>query len=180
MKLPKFKLSNKFLGDLKLPCLTATIKYSKLPGVAHRHVAEFEDDGDCVIYLRGRDQKEISPWQQETLDRLFSNEGLAAAVTEGMKEYETSDEWDGKDYAELSQEDRARIREHGIAAYVFLSAVVIDELLHETMLCGQTIIDGNLDEHGITVYFNKGRWHFDTADYSTRYLGGVEEAQRGL
>ena len=180
MKLPKFKPSNKFLGDLKLPCLTATIKYSKLPGVAHRHVAEFEDDSDCVIYLRGSDAKKISPWQQEALDRLFSNEGLAAAVTEGMKEYETSDEWGGKDYAELSEEDRARIRKYGISAYVFLTAVVIDELQREMMLCGQTIIDGNLDEHGITVYFDKDRWHFDTADCSTRYLGRIEKTQRGL
>src|SRR5258706_16396650 len=100
MKLPKFKLSNKFLGDLKLPCLTATVKNSKLPGVAHRHVAEFEHDGDCVIYLRGKNPKEISSWQQEVLDQLFANEGLAAAVTQGMKEYETTDEWGSRDYAE--------------------------------------------------------------------------------
>src|SRR5882762_8866028 len=98
MQIPKFKPSKRFLSDIKLPCLTATIKYSKLPGVAHRHVAEFEDDGDCAIYLRGKDSETVSPWQQKVLDQLFTNEGLAAAVTEGMKEYQTSDQWGGKDY----------------------------------------------------------------------------------
>lgn len=176
MRLPKFKPSRKFLSDIKLHCLTATIKYSKLPGVAHRHVVEFKNDGDCVIYLRGNDPKKISPWQQKVLDQLFTNEGLAAAVTEGMEEYQTSDKWGGKDYAELSREDRARIRKHGIAPYIFLHGVVIDELQREVILCGQTIIDGNLDEHGISIHLKKGRWRFDTADYFTRYLGSLEES----
>ena len=176
MQLPKFKPSNKFLGDIKLACLTATIKYSRLPGVAHRHVAEFEDDGDCVIYLRGKDPKKVSPWHQKVLDQLFTNEGLAAAVNEAMKEYQTTDQWGGKDYAELSREDRAKIRKHGIAPYVFLHGVVIDELQREVILCGQTIIDGNLDEHGISIYLKKGHWHFDASDYYTGYLGTLEES----
>src|SRR4051812_41412430 len=147
MRLPKFKTSKKFLDDTAVPCLRATIKYSKLPGVAHRHVAEFKDDGDCRIFLCGKDPQKISPWQQKVLDQLFTNEGLAAAVTGAMKEYATSDKWGGKDYAELSKPDRAKIRKHGIAAYVFLHGVVVDELRREVILCGQTIIDGNLDEY---------------------------------
>jgi hypothetical protein len=87
MTLSEFTFSKRFLGEFDVPCLSPTVKNSELPCVAFRHISEFEEDPDCTIYLRGQDSEKISAWEQEILDRLFKNEGLAAAVNEDMKEY---------------------------------------------------------------------------------------------
>jgi hypothetical protein len=153
------------------------VKNSQLPGIASGHISECEEDPGCDIYLRGRESRKISPWQQEILDRLFKSEGLAAAVTEAMKEYETSSKWGGNNYAELAEEDRLKIRQHGIAAYITVSAIVIDDIKHKVILRADTIIDGNLDEHGITIYLSKERWRFDTADYFIRYESNIADSE---
>jgi hypothetical protein len=178
MKLPKFKPSTVFVEDIPLPCLVAKIPNSKLPDIGARHIAEFKEDPKCGVYLRGKEPHKISPWQQQVLDQLLKDPGLGAIVSEAMKEYASSDRWGGKDYAELSEEDRRKIRRYGIAAYVVLSRVVIDEVKGEVILEAGTILDGNLDEHGISIYFKRGRWRFDTCEYFINYVGGLEESHR--
>jgi hypothetical protein len=175
MTLPEFTFSKSFLGRFEIPCLWVTVKNSRLPGIASRHIQEFGEDPDCAIYLRGRKAKTISPWQQEILDQLLKNEGLAAAVTEAMKEYETSSKWGGKDYAELAEEDRLKILQYGIPAYITVSTIVIDEIKRKVIIRANTIIDGNLDEHGIAIFLSKGHWRFETADYFIRYQSNFAE-----
>lgn len=180
MKIPEFNRTDDFLGYVDIPCLLAKVKNSELSGVAFRYIAECEEDPDCKIYLRGRKPEKISPWQQEILDQLFEQEGLAAAVAEGMKEYASSSKWGGKNYAELAEEDRQKIKEHGIAPHITISTIVIDEVKHQVILRADTIIDGNLDEHGISIYLNKDRWRFDTAEYFDHHaatLMGTEAQQ---
>jgi hypothetical protein len=177
MTLPEFTRSNRFLDQFDLPCLWVKVKNSQLPGIASRHVIESEEDPDCDIYLRGRKAEKISPWQQEILERLFNSEGLAAAVTEAMNEYETSPKWGGNNYAELAEEARQKIRQYGIAAYITVSAIVIDEITRKVIFRADTIIDGNLDEHGITIFLSKERWRFDTADYFIRYEANVADSE---
>jgi hypothetical protein len=180
MKLPSFQPSTHFLNEYELPCIVARVKNSEFPGLAFEHIAECGEDPDCEIFLRGPIENAISPWQQKILDQLFEQEGLSAAVAEGMKEYASSSKWGGKNYAELAEEDRQKIKEHGIAPHITISTIVIDEVKHQVILRADTIVDGNLDEHGISIYLNKDRWRFDTAEYFDRYaatLLGSEEQQ---
>src|SRR5262249_15870831 len=74
-------------------------------------------------------------------------------------------------------EDRLKIRQYGIAAYITVSAIVIDENKHRVILRADTVIDGNLDEHGITIFLSKERWRFDTADYFIRYAVNVADCE---
>jgi hypothetical protein len=181
MKIPEFNRTDDFLGYVDIPCLFAKVKNSALPGVAFRHIAECEEDPDCDIYLRGRKPEKFSPWQQGILEQLFEKDGLAAAVTEAMKEYETSPKWAGEGYVHLAEEDRQKIKEHGIAPYITISAVVIDEVRRKVILRADTVIDGNLDEHGISIFLSKERWRFETARYINQYqslLGEDSEAWR--
>ncbi len=169
MKIPEFNRTDDFLGYVDIPCLLAKVKNSELPGVAFRHIAECEEDPDCKIYLRGRKLEKLSPWQQEILTKLFEKDGLAAAVTEAMKEYETSPKWAGEGYVHLAVEDRQKIKEHGIAPYITISVIVIDEVRRKVILRADTVIDGNLDEHGISIFLSKERWRFEYADYFVNY-----------
>lgn len=169
MKLPSFQPSTSFLGNYELPCMVARVKNSAFSGLAFEHIAECGDDPECEIFLRGPKENFISPWQQKFLGQLIEQEGLAAAVAEGMKEYAASSKWGGKNYAKLAAEDRRKIKEHGIAPHITISTIVIDEVKDQVMLRADTIIDGNLDEHGISIYLKRGRWRFDTAEYFDHY-----------
>lgn len=91
-----------------------------------------------------------------------------------MREYETSTEWGGRNYARLSKKDRAKTRKFRVAPCILLPGIVIDELRREVILCGQTILDGNLDALGISICRNTSRWHSDTADCSARCRGSLE------
>lgn len=169
MKIPEFKPSQRFLDTYDIPCLVADVKNSELSGLATWHISECEEDPMCLIYLRGKESAHISAWQREILEQLFEKEGLAAAVTEGMHEYETSSKWGGMDYAGLAEGDRQRIKLCGIAPHVTASTIVIDEIKRKVIVRADTVIDGNLDEHGISIFLSKGRWRFETADYFNRY-----------
>lgn len=173
MKIPEFNRADDFLGYADIPCLLAKVKNSDLPGVAFRHIAECEEDPICEIYLRGRKPDKISPWQQEVLTQLFEKDGLAAAVAEAMKEYETNPKWAGEGCVHLAEEDRQRIKEHGIAPYITISVIVIDEVRRKVILRADTVIDGNLDEHGISIFLSKERWRFEYAEYFDRYQSGL-------
>ena len=97
-----------------------------------------------------------------------------------MKEYETSSEWGGKNYAEVSVEYRQKIKKHGIAPHITIFMIAIDEVMQEVILRADTVVDGNLEEHGISIYLKKGRWRFDTAEYFDHYaatLFGTEKEQ---
>lgn len=169
MKIPEFNRTDDFLGYADIPCLSAKVKNSEMSGVAFRHIAECKEDPVCDIYLRGRKLDKVSPWQQEILTKLFENDGLAAAVAEALKEYEASPKWAGEGYAHLAEEDRQKIKEHGIAPYVTISVIVIDEVRRKVILRADTVIDGNLDEHGISIFLSKERWRFEYAEYFDHY-----------
>ena len=166
-KLPTFKPSKRFLGRFDLPCLVASIQNSRLPGVAARHIAENKNVPTCKIYLRGRNRKRISRWQQENLDRLFLNEGLAKAIEEAMKEF-------GKDPDAYMESERVEIKRYGAAPFVYLTTIVIDEIQNEVILSGGSYL-GTFVEHGLSIYLSKGRWRWDVADYFIHYQAGFQE-----
>jgi hypothetical protein len=171
MKLPTFKPSKRFLGEFDLPCLAAKLKNSKLPGVAARHIAESEDDPICAIYLRGTDPKKVSAWQQEILDQLFVEEGLAGAIEEALKGYARDPN------AYCSEEERAEIRKHGFAPFIWISVIVIDEVQREVILSGGSEVSVHIPEHGLSIYLRQSRWRWDEADYFIRYQSSFEKNQ---
>lgn len=174
MKIPEFKPSKRYLRDINLSCLAATIKNSELPTIAARHISEFKSDPKCEIYLRGKEPKKISVWQQEMLELLFEKEGLAVAVVKGMKECNNASTggYDDLDEAELQQ-----IKERGIEAFVMLSMIAIDEVTQEVLIKAYTIFDCVLDEHGMVFVLRDGRWCFEEGDYLIRVMGTFLEEQ---
>jgi hypothetical protein len=169
MKIPDFKPSKQFLEDVTLPCLVAKVKNSRLPGVAARYSAEFEENPTCRICLRGKDPKKISAWQRDILNQLFVQEGLAPAIEEALKPY-------GKDpNAYNSEEERTEIKKHGFAPFIWLDVIVIDEIKKEVILSGGSEASVHIPEHGLSIYLRKGRWHWDEADYFIRYESSFEE-----
>ncbi len=174
VKIPAFQPSEWFLEEIEIPCLMATVKNSELPGIAIGYIAENEDDPECEIYLCGKNAGEISAWQREVLEELFEQDGLARAVAEGMREYETSEEWGGNGY-EVSPEDGRKIERDGIASHVALNTIVIDDVKQLVILDVDMELDLNLAENGITLYREKGsRWRFDNADYFIQYQEELE------
>ena len=90
MKIPDFRATRNFFGEISVPCLVAKMKNSELPKVATRHIIAYKKDPSCRIYLRSAKAREISKWQKEMLAHLFEKEQLPAVLGEGMKEYETA------------------------------------------------------------------------------------------
>jgi hypothetical protein len=172
MKIPAFKRSKRFLGEFTLPCLVAEVKNSELPGVAARYIAEFNDDPSCEIYLRGENPGQMSKWQMDLLEQLFVKAKLSAAIEEAMQRYGKSPEA----YDDANTQERQEIREHGIAPFITIATIVIDEIRKEVILVAGTECDGNLSEHGISIYLHKGRWRFDYADYFTKYQKGFQKS----
>ena len=172
MKIPEFKPSKSFLGDIRLACLVAKLKNSDLPKVAARHIAATKKDPSCKIYLRCSKANEISAWQQEMLERLFAKEKLPSVLEEGMKEYETGKDWPGYDQNE--KENYEDIQRYGIVPFLTLHEIVIDDVTKEVLISANTDWDGNLDEHGITIFLNEGRWRFDLGDRQYDYYSKIE------
>ncbi len=166
----ELKPSNYLLDDIPHACLVAEVKNSDLPRIAARHVAAFCKDPICKIYLVGGEPTKISNWQQEVLDMLFKNEGLADAVAEGMKNYE-----DGLVGTECHydcmrhQQDRKIIADCGFLPFLTIAYVVIDDTERRVIISANTVFDGGLDEHGITIYLAGGRWCFDDANHFLSY-----------
>ena len=101
------------MDDLKTPCQVARLRNSQVPKLARKHIAEFKEDPPFRIYLRGPEPKKLSPWQRKILERLFVREELIEAISQGMKEFETSPKWCG-------YEDGTEILRHGILPYLYL------------------------------------------------------------
>lgn len=176
MKIPEFKPSKRFLGDTDLQCLVAKVKNSKLPGIAFRHIAKYKKDPVCEIHLRGKDHKRISAWQRDILEQLFEKESLAPAIEEAMREYEaTSDSC-----CDMTKQERREVQKIGIAPFMTLSLIVIDGIKKEAILSARTELDGNLIEHGISIYLRKSKWRFQDRDYFACYRAafGTEFSDR--
>lgn len=160
-----FQAADRFLGDIKLPCLVAKIRNSQLPRIATVHIAELGSDRECSVFLRGKDNQ-VSDWQKQVLDRLFEGDGLAVAVSEGMGEYERAVE---DCYCDLEGRERDVLQAYGILPFLTVSDVVVDDVMHIALIRVHTTYIGNLDEHGVTIYLKEGRWRFDDATYTINY-----------
>src|SRR5262249_28596575 len=121
MKIPDFKPSGKFLDRYEVPCLMATVKNSKLPGIAARYIAEFKEDPDCQIYLRGKNSEAISAWQREMLEQFFEKEQLAPSIAKAMEGYEKKA---GKEAYTFDEKERIDFEKHGIVPFMTLSTIV--------------------------------------------------------
>src|SRR5262249_35372708 len=129
MKTPGFKAAKNFLGDTDLPCLFAKTKNSRLPGVAARYIEEFDDE-PCEIYLRGPNPKQVSPWMNGFLQQFFEEERLPEIIAGAMKKYEA----DPDAYDDCTKEEQKAIRKEGIAAFMTIETIVLDEVAKEAML----------------------------------------------
>jgi len=176
MKIPEFKPSKHYLRDINLSCLAATVKNSELPTIAARHISEFKSDPKCEIYLRGKDPKKISVWQQEMLALLFEKDGLSDAVVKGMKECNNVSTG-GYDYDDLEESEIQQIKQRGIEAFIMISMIAIDEITQEVIIKSYTIFDCVLDEHGMVFVLRDGRWCFEEGDYLIRVMGTFLEEQ---
>ncbi len=179
MKIPEFKPSKRFVSGANIPCLTAQVKNSDLPGIATEYIAQTKKDTSCKIYLRGKDPKNISDWQQKMLEQLFTKNGLTAAVTEGMKEFEkTGGE---RVYDEFDDDECKRVKKLGFVPYLRIDCVVIDEIENVVLILADSEV-GLLHEHGVTIHLSKSRWCFDDGERFDRYVGKFvedrEEKQR--
>jgi hypothetical protein len=162
MKVPVFKPSKRYLRNVSLSCMAASVKNSELPTVAAKQIGEFKSDPKCDIYLRGNEPKMISAWQDEMLKMLFENGGLATAVAEGIKA--CNDAASGG-YDDFDAPDLQKIKERGIEAFVVISMIAIDEVAQEVVIKARTVFDCVLDEHGIVFVLRAGRWCFEQGDY---------------
>jgi hypothetical protein len=165
VKLPKFKSSGVFLDDYAIPCLVAKVRNSDFRGVATRHLARYKRNPRCAIYLRGSDAATVSPWQMKHLDQLLSGSGLAAAINGAMRGYGKTE----NAYCGATAKERRLILQQGVAPFLTVETIVVDEIAREIIICARTEWDGNLIEHGISIYLKQGRWRFDAADYFARY-----------
>jgi hypothetical protein len=169
MEIPRFKPSKTFVDGMKIPCLIAKLKNSKVAGLGASYRAEVDEDPVFQVYLRGGNSKDISPWQQQMLERLFSQDELLRAITEGMKEYESSTGYNDSD----------EIRRDGILPHLYLSDIIIDEIEQNVIICASALADGCLGEHGIAIHLQEGRWKFDYLDYVSNYLRGLDHEAKG-
>src|SRR5581483_8166280 len=117
-------------------------------------------DPGFTVYLRGKDSEKLSPWTQTRLKQLFEEDGLTAAVVEGIKQMPEGS-------FDFMDEDRRRdIKANGFHPYVYLTDVVIDEVRRKVLI----LIDDTFlfSEHGGVIYLKAGRWHLgDSEDYLT-------------
>jgi hypothetical protein len=169
MKIPEFKSSKRFLGDIKLPCLVAEVKNSEL-GVASECIRVYANNPVCQIFLRGNDPFKISPWQRKILDSLLDQEGLRAAIDEAMKEYGTRG-----GYVGLGKKELRKIKNQGFSPFLTIATIAIDEIAQEVVIYCKPDFDIHLDEHGLTIYLEGERWRSTDGDYYVNYSASVEE-----
>jgi hypothetical protein len=169
MKIPEFKPSKLFLGDIKLPCLVAEVTNSEL-GVASECIRVYAHNPACHIFLRGNDPFKISPWQRKILDSLLDQEGLRAAIDEAMKEYETRG-----GYVGLGKKELQKIKSQGFSPFLTIATIAIDEFAQEVVIYCKPDFDIHLDEHGLTIFLEGGRWHSADGDYYGSYSASIEE-----
>jgi hypothetical protein len=165
MKIPEFKPSKNFLGTTDLPCLLAKVKNSKFPGgVATRLIKQYKKDPVCKVYLRGKDAKKISPWQEEMLRRVFVKSEWLADIGKDLKRWAGIY---GDDLnATLEPPDLRDFKKRGLLPFFALDCVVIDEIKHKVVMAVDT---GIVDEHWVSIYQSKGRWRLGGLDHFSRY-----------
>jgi len=180
MRIPTFKAAGRFLGEFELPCLLAKVKNSKLPGIASRHIAIYKTDPICEVYLRRKDLQKPSSWEQTRLEEMFEKEQLGSTIETVMKQYAKSPEA----YEDASPQERKQIQKGGIAPFMTVFMMVIDEVDKTVILRARTECDGNLIEHGISLFLRNGRWRFGDSDsfaeYAEQFGGGRDEMQHEL
>ena len=170
MKLPEFKPKRVFLDDVDVPCLYAKVKNSELPKVATRHIAKYKKDPVCTIYLRSVEFPAVSDWQQHILDELFAKEKLAAVIETAMKEF-ANEPWPGFDVN--NSRNHKQFKKHGIAPYMTLSSVVLDDIKKEAIISGRMEWDDIFHESGISIHRTPSGWKFDYDDYLFGYWSEV-------
>lgn len=166
MTLPDFQPTATFIENVQLPCLIATASESTLPGLGHRH--EDSKGGKIPgfkIYLRCRVAQEISTWHRKWLKELFEEETILAAIRSAMATYQ--EEWcDGEEGANESDQDKMKT----ILSCLVVVEVILDDVTREIFVVLDTYEDGNLEEHGITIYRKKRKWCLGYADVISTYI----------
>lgn len=175
MQLPVFKPSKTFIRKTRVPCFAAKARNAELPMLARRHIAEEdEEDEGFQIFLRGKEPRQISEWHRRWLHTLFEKEEIITAIQAGMKEYGSGAEWCGYRHQHQLSEDYDDIQKHGIVPYLVLTDVVVDEIEQRIICALRTSKDGNLEEHGVTIYSDHDTWKFAYSDYISDYIGRLD------
>lgn len=165
MSIPKFKPAKHYLGEYNIPCRLAKVKNSKLSGIATRAIVKSKEDPICEIYLHGKGAKNFSAWEKGILEQIFDGRSLAALVDSAMKGYAK----DPSGYTSAKPAEQEEIQKIGIAPFMTIYQIAIDDKRKEAILSARTLLDLNLIEHGINIYLKKGKWHFSDAQYYIRY-----------
>ena len=177
MSIPKFKPAKHYLGEYNILCRLAKVKNSQLPGIATRAIVRSKEDPVCQIYLHGKGGKDFSAWEKGILEQLFDGQSLAALVDSAMKGYAK----DPSGYTSAKPAEREEIQKIGIAPFMTIYRIVIDDSRKEVILSARTELDLHLIEHGISIYLEKGKWHFSDAEYYINYVAELgptlEEAE---
>jgi hypothetical protein len=165
LKVPLFKSSRCFLDNYDIPCLVAELKNSDVPGLARTYIKTTGKDPVFDVYLRVKESKKRSTWMQTKLNQLFKQDGLTAAVAEGIKELPDNS-------FDFMGEDRRDIRAHGFYSYVYIQYVVIDEIRRKVLIgINDTFL---FIEHGGLIYLKAGRWHLGDADDYITYAAAFD------
>src|SRR5258705_318085 len=115
MNIPKFRRTRSFIDDVEAPCLTASMLNSAVPGLAAKYIAKHDEDPEFDIYLRAKDPKEITKWQQGVLERLLEKGELKVAIEEGMKDFQRQlIDPDPDDLADYEKKALADIKQNGV------------------------------------------------------------------
>jgi len=174
MPIPRFRPAKEFVNAIACPCLVASMKNSKLGNVSSGYRRKYTRDWCCRISVR-LNAEEPGPWARDMLEFLFSQGGAAVALEEGMKEYESGRGFPG--YDRLNAKTYREVIEHGVVPYITVSEIVLDEMTHNVLIVGSTQWDGNLEEHGLCVYLEEGRWRFG---YAERFWEFISSLQAGM
>lgn len=179
MNIPDFKPCENFLGETGLPCLLAKVKNSEFPGIGARYISRWKDDPVCKIYLRSKTPDKITPWQQEMLEKLFTQDGIRDAVTEAMKECEQK-LGEQLQFA-VAKEEQSRVKKTGLLPHVVLHCILLDESRKRVLMQADAPM-GILNEHGITIYLKDGRWRYEDGGcfeyYEEKYRAAADDATR--
>ncbi|MDB6028312.1 MAG: hypothetical protein JWM68_4535 [Verrucomicrobiales bacterium] len=170
MKIPKFEVSEYYLDEIELTCLVAKVPSGSVPKLGSV-VSKKRKDSVFEVYVRGKESKKLSQWSTQMLQRLFQKEELLVAVEKGMKEYDTSGEFEGYDKKADAYKE---IKRNGIFGLLALERIVLDDIKKQVIICLSTIADMNLEEHGINIYLESGQWRFEHGDYIIEYLNSIQ------
>ena len=110
---------------------------------------------------------ELNAWYQDKVKELFTNNEFVGGVLQAFDQYMNANEWCGSelwDFLKEYEEDAYKIlKEEGFAPFIDLCEVYFDHDKDLVLFNIACYIDGNLDEHGVSILYKDNEWKFGYA-----------------